>query len=149
MSIPTRTRGEVVNKLKALLDTTLKAEENLVEATFNYLPTNPDGLSPIAAVVPLSTDRMGSTSRRRKMDPLVAIYIMVLYSSSAAAIDEEAAWEALNDIEHATAETLNASNRVDGYWMSITYNETSAISVAVFDNHGYLFEAIPLRIQVF
>ncbi len=149
MSIPTRTRDEVVDRLQELLDTTLRTELDLVEATFNYLPSNPEGVSPIVAVAPLSTDRMGSTSKRRKADHLLAVYIMCLYSSSTGPIDEQASWGSLNAIEHAISETLNASNHVEGYWMSITYNEPSAISVAVFDNHGYLFEAIPLRVQVF
>jgi hypothetical protein len=147
--IPTRTRQEIVTRLKELLDTTVRVEENLVVATYDYLPVNPQGISPYLAVVPVNTVREGMTAKRRKVGHVIAIYVFVLFSSETANIDEAESWTALNAIEHAVNETLDAAHSLENYWVTMTYEEPSLIDTIVVDNHGYLFEAILIRLQSF
>lgn len=143
-----RTRQEIIDKITELLNTRLVLANNDVQAVFNYIPSNPEGISPFVAVSSRGTLRSKLSSRRREMHINVIIYIYVLYTHKAGDIDEAESWAAVNSIEQAIAETLEANTTLEGYWYNIEWPDYSSIDILVLDNQGYLLESILTRIAV-
>lgn len=143
-----RTRQEVINKVVELLKSRLVTADDLVEDVFNYIPSNPEGLSPFVAVSARGTHRQGLTSRRKQMNLNVIIYVYVLFSHTSGDIDESESWAAINAIEQAISETLIANASSEGYWLNIDWPDYSSIDLLVLDNQGYLLESILTRIAV-
>lgn len=141
-------RQEVIDKLAELLRSRLVVADDLVEAVYNYVPSNPQGLSPIVAVAPRGTMRDGLTAKRAHMQINVVIYIYVLYTHTQGDIDEEESWTSLNAIENAISETLSANVRAEGFWYNLDWIEFSSVDILVLDNQGYLLESILTRVSV-
>ncbi len=139
-------RDQIVKRLAVLLTTSLKGPTNLVVDVFDYIPANPEGISPFLAVAPLGSNRSGDMKQGLF---LIVVYIYVLYSTGDQIVSERASWSTLSQVEKAVAETLKASNRADGYWNSINWAEYSQAEIVPLDNQGYLVEAIPLEIQAY
>ena len=139
-------RDQVVQHLAVLLTTNLKGASNLVVDVFDYIPVNPEGISPFLAVAPLGSNRSGDM---RQGSFLIIVYIYVLYAMDDQVVDERESWSTLSQVEKGVAETLKANNRADGYWNSIEYAEYSQANILPVDNQGYLIEAIPLEIQAY
>lgn len=143
-----RTRQEIVDKVAELLKSRLVAADDLVEDVFNYIPSNPEGISPFVAVSARGSQRGKVTSKRRELYINVVIYVYVLYTHTEGGIDEAESWTAINSIEQAIAETLEASGRVEGYWYNLEWLDYSSVDILVLDNQGYLLESILTRIAV-
>lgn len=144
-----RTRQEIIDKLTELLNSRLVlADNNAVQGVFNYIPSNPSGISPFVAISARGSQRSNLASRRRQMHINVIIYIYVLYTHTVGDIDEAESWAAVNSIEQAIAETLEANTTLEGYWYGIEWPDYSSIDILVLDNQGYLLESILTRIAV-
>lgn len=139
-------RDQVVQHLAMLLTTNLKGDSNLVVDVFDYVPVNPNGISPFLAVAPLGSNRSGDM---KQGSFLILVYIYVLYAMNDEVVDERASWSTLSQVEKGVAETCKANNRADGYWTSINWAEYSQADILPVDNQGYLIEAIPLEIQAY
>jgi hypothetical protein len=139
-------RDQVVQHLAMLLTTNLKGTDNLVVDVFDYIPVNPNGISPFLAVAPLGSNRSGEM---KQGSFLIIVYIYVLYAMDDQVVGERESWSTLSQVEKGVAETLKANNRADGYWNSINWAEYSQANVLPVDNQGYLIEAIPLEIQAY
>lgn len=139
-------RDQVVQHLAMLLATNLKGTSNLVVDVFDYVPVNPNGISPFLAIAPLGSNRSGDM---RQGSFLIIIYIYVLYAMDNKVIGERESWSTLSQVEKGVAEACKANNRAEGYWTSINWAEYSQADILPVDNQGYLIEAIPLEIQAY
>ncbi len=148
MSVPSRTRQEVVTKIVELLSSRLKLSDDIVEEVYPYVPSDPQGLSPIVAVAAIGSQREGLGSSRRQMTINLAIYIYVLYTHTGGDIDEQKSWAALNQIEQAISETLDANKTAEGFWYNLMWLESSSVDVLILDNQGYLLESILTQVNV-
>jgi len=139
-------RDQVVQHLATLLATNLKGASGLVVDVFDYIPVNPNGISPFLAIAPLGSNRSGDM---RQGSFLIIVYIYILYAMDDKVIGERESWATLSQVEKGVAETCKANNRAEGYWTSINWAEYSQADILPVDNQGYLVEAIPLEIQAY
>lgn len=139
-------RDQVVQHLAMLLETNLKGTGNLVVDVFDYIPVNPNGISPFLAVAPLGSNRSGDM---KQGSFLIVVYIYILYAMNDQVVNERDSWSMLSQVEKGVAETLKSVSRADGYWISIEWAEYSQANVLPVDNQGYLIEAIPLVLQAY
>jgi hypothetical protein len=144
-----KTRREVVAELTKQLDSGVRGEDDLVVASFPYLPTNPQGITPYMAVNAVGVSRASSTPKRRSAMYFIGVYVFALYSNKTAAVNEADAWLALDNIEASIAKTIEVIRHIPDFWHLIEYVDTSVIDTVVYDNNGYLVEATTLRISVF
>lgn len=137
-------RYEIVQRLAELLTTKLVNEDDVVVAVYDYIPANPNGISPFVAVTAMGSNR---SVPNRVSEFVVMVYVYVLYASKTANISERDAWLALSQIESTLARVLKSVSRAEGYWVDISWNEFSTVDVFPMDNQGYLIEVIPLVIK--
>ncbi len=140
------TRQIIIDHVAMLLKSRLVEQDNLVEDVFNYIPSNPEGISPFVAIAARGSQRPKLTSARRELHVNVIIYIYVLFTHTAGDIVESESWAAINSIEQAIAETLAANKRAEGIWYNLDWADFSSIDLLVLDNQGYLLESILTRI---
>ena len=140
------TRQIVIDHIAMLLKSRLVDQDNLVEDVFNYVPSNPEGISPFVAIASRGSQRPKLTSARRELNINVIIYIYVLFTHTVGDIVEAESWTAINNIEQAIAETLAANQRAEGIWYNLDWPDFSSIDLLVLDNQGYLLESILTRI---
>jgi hypothetical protein len=148
MALTGRTRQEVIDKIAELLRAELVLVQDLVEGVYTYVPSDPQGLSPIVAVAAVGTRRDGLSARRAQSIHTVAIYIYVLYTHTDGSIDEQEAWNAMNQIEQAVAEVLDTYSRLDEYWYNLEWAGFSSVDIMPLDNQGYLLESVLTQVSV-
>lgn len=143
MSKPTVSRTE----LFAAWHTTIKAHfveaRDLVAAAYDYLPTDPKGLSPIIATVPLGSRRSKEATRMWNLQMQVGVFLMALYSHKELTISETTSWASLNTLEDELGAFVEEHFRTE-FWRSIEWMDFGEVEIVPIDNTGYLVEAITL-----
>lgn len=139
------TRAEVVDHLVMLATNKLKGSLDLVEEVYGYIPANPQGISPIFAVVGASTNRIS----KRETQYGLFVYWFVLAADKDLSISEQDAWTALNAIGEAFFDLLETNRFAEGYWTSIVQNEPTSVDTFAIENHGYLVEVCPLTVKAY
>lgn len=141
-----RTRGECSDLLVTLLKSEVKAGvKDLVEDVFDYIPTNPQGISPFVSVVPSGTDR----TDRKRTSYSFNLYAFVLAADSERGVAIEDSWTTLNQLSEAILDVIDRNRRAEGYWTAVYQIESTIIDTIVVENHGYLFEVCPLRMDLY
>lgn len=148
MALTGITRQEVIDKIAEFLRTELVTTQDLVEDVYTYVPSDPQGISPIVAVAAVGTRRDGISARRAQSVHTVAIYVYVLYTHESGNIDEQEAWNAMNQIEQVIAELLDRYSRLDDFWYNLEWAGFSRVDIVPLDNQGYLLESILIQVSV-
>lgn len=140
-----KTRAEVRTHFATLIRSEMMGSQDLLEDLFEYIPANPQGVSPFVSVVSAGTDRRN----RREKAIFINVFWFVLAADAVLSIDEADAWAALDTIGEAFFTVLDTVRHVEGYWTSIVQEEPTVVDVMAVEGHGYLLEVCPLRFSLY
>lgn len=145
-------RETVRDKLAELFEDTLVTIEKIVEAVYNRKVDDPQGQSPIVAVLSAGSGRPPTTFGTHGAEFYFEIQIWVLYADPDAtpAWTEALAEDRLDLIEKEVAEVIEENAAMSGYWDDIDYDGRSIVAdVSVRGGAAYVLEKIPVKIEIY
>lgn len=134
---------------REFLATLIRAQSVLAQAVFAYLPSDFAGASPIIVVTGAGSERPRMTLRGTKTVFHLVVETFVLYSDPDATPPWTAkdAEDTMDGLENEIAQ-IASDNGANSHWSLLTYETTSNVSKVNVGGVAYLYEAIPLNVEV-
>jgi hypothetical protein len=141
----TASRSAVRKALAALF----KAQSTMTENVFSYLPSDFGGASPVICITGAGSERPKLTSRGTKNTFHFAVETFTLYAdpTSVPPWTPEDAEDAMDALEEDVA-TIVMNNPTGSLWQFLSYETVSTISKVAIGGVSYLYEVIPLIVEV-
>lgn len=135
--------------LAALLEAELVTNLGIVQAVYGYKVGDPQGQSPIVAVLSVGSDRQGVSFGENSAAFFFEIQIWVLYSDPDASWTEADAEDRLDLIEKEIGEVIE-DNHDTVQWTAVDYAGRSVVAdVTALGGAAYILEKIPLQVEVY
>lgn len=141
------TRKQVRQAFATLLGA-LTGVGNPVQLVKNHFAKEFGGQSPVVLVTSAGSNRPQMTLEGSQPGYRLNVYVFVLRGEAGTSYDEEAADDALDDIEAEIAEVIDL-NQVTATWQAIDYEGWSRIDPVPIGGEQYWVEQIPLKFEVF
>ena len=127
----------------------IRARSTLAQVVYEYMPGNFAGASPVVTITGSGSERPRMTLRGVKTQFHLMVETFVLYADP----DASPPWtehDAENTLDALEAEVAQiVENNASGErWSSLTYETTSVVSKVTIGGVAYLYEAIPLVVEV-
>lgn len=135
----------------SLLNTKLVTDLSIVQQVYGYKVGNPQGQSPIVAVLSAGAEREWTQFGVMPAGFKFEVQVWVLYHDADATPPwtEALAEDRLDLIERRIAEVIEDNMVAAGYWIEIGYDGVSTVAdVVVAGGSPYILEKIPIYVEV-
>lgn len=142
-------RKDIRAQLKSLLQTGLVGTGKPVQVVYGGQIADFQGQSPVVVIASAGSERRRWTFQGGRALHRFKIFVFVLYKDEAAGWGEEDAEDALDDIEQAIADILDANAGKCDHWKSLLYNGASDCGGVPVGGQEYRLETISVEAQGF
>lgn len=118
------------------------------QAVYDYQAAEFEGKSPVVMITSAGTTRMNLTTQGMKARIFFGVHIFVLHADPDSGWTEADAEDALDQVEYEVSLILEAHQRTS-YWESIEWEGSSIIDKITVSGDPYLYEVIPIAVEVF
>ena len=127
----------------------IRSKATIAQAVYEYMPSDFGGASPVVTVTGSSSERPRMTLRGAKTIFHLVAETWVLYADPNATPPwtERDAENTLDALEAEVARIVE-KNSSSEYWSGLFYETASAVSKITIGGVAYLYEAIPLIVEV-
>lgn len=128
----------------------LRANVTAAQVIYHYQEGDFGGASPVVRVTSAGSSRPRLTLRGQKTFFFLGIEVFVLYrdENNPSAWTPENAEDALDDVEQQVSQILIGSHNTP-LWNDITFEARSMIDTIVLGGVTYVYEVIPIQVEVF
>ncbi len=135
--------------VRKTIATLIRANSSLAQVVYSCMPADFQGQSPVVTVTGAGSERPRMTLRGGKTTFHLVVETFVLYSDPTATPPwtEANAEDAMDGLELEIA-TIVDKNPSGSGWSDLRYETVSAVSKVTIGGKAYLYEAIPLVVEV-
>lgn len=118
------------------------------EVVYDYQAAEFNGKSPVVMITSAGTSRMNFTAEGMKARVFFGVHLFVLHADPDSGWTEADAEDKLDQVEYEVSLILE-SNQRNQYWEAIEWEGSSIIDKITVSGDPYLYEVIPIAVEVF